>query len=142
LTPEISIGLAERASTVEQRAGDKAADVPALPGTNMRRVRLADHGVTLLVARSVIAIFLSGENAPAVELRQIGVASQPVKIAVGMSQQELQNILGGNRPEGYLVDSATKYVFYHEIGLAVRFAEGKVVELVIAPLPRPEPKRG
>jgi hypothetical protein len=56
-----------------------------------------------------------------------------------MTKAEFEQLLGSDRPFG-TIDAVSEavddpeYRFYREVGLAVKFRGGKVVELVIAPL--------
>jgi hypothetical protein len=126
---------------LQAQLGEAAAAIPAIPGTRMKRFLYPEHGVTLLGIKEVVAIFLTSEDSPALLLRRTGLASEVFQLRVGMSKEEFEQILGADHLFG-TIDAVmagndnpdSLYRFYHEVGLAVKFRGGKVVELVVAPL--------
>jgi hypothetical protein len=141
-TPQsVNISLSDLIRDVQAQLGDAAAAIPAIAGTKFKRYVYPDQGLAVLGANSVVAIFLTSEAAPALTLQREGLASEVFELRVGMSKAEFERILGSDRPL-VLIDSllagtadlGTFYRFYHDVGLAVKFRGGKVVELVVVPL--------
>jgi hypothetical protein len=104
---------------------------------SLKRLRYPDYGIDILATDRVLAILLVGPKAPKVALRGTGTASGTRELTVGMSKDELEQLVGG---EDYdyrqLDDPDTNYRFYANLGLAVRVQKDKVTELVIATIPR------
>jgi hypothetical protein len=129
------IALSEFTHAVEQRLGRPlGVRVPIYPGATLARWRQVRSGIDLLAAHRIQAICLTSPDAPAVRLE-----GKAAELCVGMTEQELAALLPGQRAEAdprSLDEPSSAYRFYPALGLALRLAEGRVAELVLAPLPR------
>jgi hypothetical protein len=130
------------ASTDEAVAtlGEPSSTVTLIKGTQLKKLNYDSLGLSLLFYDGLLAIMLHDEKSPKVEVHGSGVASTAETISVGMPRDEFESQFGAERPFGTVDDPAVVYRFYEDLGLAVRFKGGKVVEVVIAPLSRTSPK--
>lgn len=121
----------------EVKAALGQGQTSAVGTTNLVRVRYPALGIEVLAGERVLAVFLVDAKAPAVPVRGTGTASATRALRVGMDKDELDNLLTNETYDfRQLDDPDSSYRFYANLGLAVRVAKGKVVELVIALVPR------
>lgn len=126
---KITLGQQLRAATKTLGA---ATPTTAIPGTSMVRVRYEKDGIELLATDEVVAIILSGPNAPAIPLTGKIVGTGKVgELKVGMTTKEMESLLGEDYQPTELTAAEVYYRFYREQGVAVRVSKGKVVELVV-----------
>lgn len=134
--PGLEVALSEPVSEVTKRLG-AGQRIPVVRGTKLVRLSYPDHGMELLVADRVLAIQLSGDKAPALPLRGIGLSSGTQSLRVGMSEQELDDAIRNQPFENRVLDKpGVEYRFYPHVGLGVRFHAGKVQEILVAQVPR------
>jgi predicted Zn-dependent protease len=135
-----SVTLSEPLKDAVERLGKKAGvAVPLYPGAKIVRWHFTEQGIDLLGKDKVLAIFLKNPKAPPVVLQAAGVAAKPQKLHVGMTEKEAEAVLKDQRadPAPRFIDNLdVRYRFYPELGLAVRVADGLVVELALAQIPR------
>jgi hypothetical protein len=135
-----SVTLSEPLKDAVERLGKKTGvAVPLYPGAKIVRWHFSEQGIDLLGKDKVLAIFLKNSKAPPVVLQAAGVAAKPQKLSVGMTEKEAEAVLKDQRadPGPRFIDNAdVEYRFYPELGLAVRMADGRIVELVLAQIPR------
>jgi len=109
-----------------------ATPTAAVPGTSMVRVRYEKEGIELLATDEILAIVLSGPNAPAIPLTGKIVGTGKVgELKVGLTTKEVEELLGEDYQPTELTAAEVYYRFYREQGVAVRVSKGKVVELVV-----------
>jgi tetratricopeptide (TPR) repeat protein len=120
--------------------GQPDSTVTLIKGSRLKKLNYDSLGMSLLVYDGLLAIMLHDAKSPQIEIHGSGLASAAETVSIGMSREEFEKQFGGARPFGTVDDPAVVYRFYQELGLAVRFKGGKVVELVIAPLSRTSPK--
>jgi tetratricopeptide (TPR) repeat protein len=132
----VTLTLTDPLGEVEGRLGP-GQKVPVAANTTLVRLRYPAHGVEVLAADQVLAIFVRGAKAPALPLRGKGLGERPVELRVGMTRQDFERALEG---EDYdfreLLAPDVFYRYYPDIGLAVKFEKGRVGELVVAQVPR------
>jgi hypothetical protein len=135
-----AVTLSEPLKEAVERLGKKSGvEVPLYPGAKMVRWHFAERGIDLLGKDKVLAIFLKNPKAPPVVLQAAGVAAKPQKLSVGMTEKEAEAILKNQRAEPaprFIDNLDVRYRFYPELGLAVRIADDRVVELALAQIPR------
>ncbi|MBX3414653.1 MAG: M48 family metalloprotease [Pirellulales bacterium] len=103
----------------------------------LMRYRYNDLGLEVLGLEDVIAVRLSGPNAPELPLRGSGLTGGKKSIKIGMTKDDLEKLLAGQDYDFRELDDPEKsYRFYRNLGLAVRIEGGKVVELVVAQIPQ------
>jgi tetratricopeptide (TPR) repeat protein len=131
------IALGESLADVKGILGAASASSPVIRGTNLVLLNYADHGIKVLGTDELLAIFLSGEHAPALPVREMGLGTESKELKLGMTGAELDYLL---RDSDYdfrqLVDPDLNYRFYPDLGIAVLFQGGKVTELVIGQVPK------
>lgn len=131
-----TITLGEDLEDVVKKIG-KGRETVAATGTNLKRLRYVDEGVDLLVTDMVLAICLVGSEAPALSLRGRTVGAEEIgKLRRGMTVKEVESLLGDDYQPCELADAEIYYRFYREQGVALRVSKGKVLEVVIAQLPK------
>ena len=85
----------------------------------------------------VLAIVLSGDHAPGIAIRGMGLGAKAVEIKSGMTTAELDQVLSdADYDFRQLIDPDVNYRFYSELGVAVLVQGGKVIELVIGQVPK------
>ena len=126
------VTLSDPLTTVKQKLGE-TQNVPVVSGTNLVRLFYPQRGVELLATRLVVAIFLRGVAAPPLQIQGAGAGSSVSLLRVGMSEEEVLKLLGGDFQVAPLAESDVLYHFYPEVGVAVRFdGRGRVEEMAIA----------
>ncbi len=112
-----------------------------IKGTQLKKLSYDSLGMDLLFYGDLLAIMLhDAGKSPKLQVHGGGLASTAETVTIGMPRDEFESQFGSERPFGAIDDPAVVYRFYQELGLAVRFKGGKVVEVVIAPLSRTSPK--
>jgi hypothetical protein len=100
-------------------------------------VNYPDQGVKLVATDEILAIVISGNQAPGLPVREMGLGAKAAELKVGMTSAELDCILGDSDYDfRQLVDPELNYRFYSDLGLAVLVQNGKVIELVIGQIPK------
>jgi hypothetical protein len=85
----------------------------------------------------VLAIILSGDKAPALPVREMGLGAKSAELKVGMTSAELDEVLGDSDYDfRQLVDPELNYRFYSDLGVAVLTRSGRVIEIVIGQVPK------
>ncbi|HWZ43225.1 MAG TPA: hypothetical protein VNW97_07095, partial [Candidatus Saccharimonadales bacterium] len=131
------IALGESLMEAKKQLGAVSASNPLVRGTNLVLLEYPDRGIKLMGTDEVLAIVLSGDQAPALPIREMGLGAKSAELRVGMTSAELDQQLGES---GYdfrqLVDPELNYRFYSDLGIAVLTKDGKVIELVIGQVPK------
>jgi tetratricopeptide (TPR) repeat protein len=125
--------------SVELLGKDAGVAAPLFPGSKIVRWRFAERGIDLLARDKVLAIFLTRPEAPPVVVQARGAAGKTRQLRVGMAEKEAREVLQGHRADKGLrviIDPKLGYQLFPEVGLAIRFADGRVEELAIAQVPR------
>jgi tetratricopeptide (TPR) repeat protein len=113
--------------------------IPLSPQSKIARWRFPGGAVELLGKDKILAIFLRTREAPPVVVKALGVGAKGRELRVGMAQKEALEVLkirGGGRIERAIDDPDVRFQFYPELGLAVRYDDGRVAELALAQVPR------
>ncbi len=130
---EVMLGDEMTAVTAKLGPGEETV---AASGTNLKRLHYPKEGVELLVTDVVLAICLTGAEAPTLPLRGRGVgAEQAGELKVGMSGKDVEALLGEDYQPCELTVSEVYYRFYREQGVALRVKKGTVAEVVIVQIP-------
>lgn len=129
------IRLTEKLREVEAALGE-GESLPVVRRTLFKKLRYADRGIDLLTTDQVLAIWLTEPDSPAVQLRASGVATEIQEISVGMSRDDLDEVLG-NMMYDYrqLYDPEINYRFYRDLGIAIRIRKGEVAEIIVVQIP-------
>jgi tetratricopeptide (TPR) repeat protein len=116
---------------------DAPETISIVPNTNLTLLRSTSTGIDIIGTEDVLAICLTGNHAPSVELRTSGVGGgKKGTIFVGMKVGDFERLVGElDYDMRELIDPNTRYRFYYGIGLALRIESGKIAEIVIAQLP-------
>lgn len=131
-----AVGLTESIADVEAKWG-KSVKLPVVRRTNIARLIYADRGVELIATDRVFGICVKGANAQPVAVQASTPGAPRQEIRVGMSFDELKDVLGTPTDVDYrqVTDRDRWYRYYRSLGLAVMVVENKVTEIVIAQLP-------
>jgi tetratricopeptide (TPR) repeat protein len=124
---------------VKSLGADDGEAIPLYPDSKIVRWRFVERGIDLLAKEKVIAIFLTSKDAPPVVLRQIGVAGDAKQLKVGMAEELVRFMLKDQNSDHSLRaidDAKTRFHFYPQLGLAIRYADSRVAEIAIAQMPR------
>lgn len=136
-TKNAHVALGESLGEVRKRLGAIGVSSPLVKGTNLVQVDYFDRGIKLMATDQVLAIVLSGANAPPLSIREMGLGPAVAQLKVGMTNADLDRILGdADYDFRQLADPNQNYRFYSDLGIAVLVKNGSVVELVIAQLPK------
>lgn len=85
--------------------------------------------------QEVLSIQLYGLKAPAIGIQETGLGSDVKYVRVGMSETELNRLLGTDFERRLLVSWEDDYRFYRDLGLAAAVVNGVVTQLVITQVP-------
>ncbi|MCA9237265.1 MAG: M48 family metallopeptidase [Planctomycetales bacterium] len=111
---------------------------PLFKRFNLRRYDFSNQGVSLIGKDKIIAIILSGPNAPPVELRREALGAQPQQLTIGMPRAEVEALLGDawTSTNTSIIDPEQRHEFYEDVGVAVRYGADKtVVEIILTVAP-------
>lgn len=133
-----TIGLSQLFEDLQKQIGDADTVIPVIEGTNLKRHYYNDKGLSVLASRDVLAIFLNSSDSPQVKLNRPGLGGASTHLSVGMKRQELEALLGDEwEVEFASIDDPDRvYHLYRQVGIAVRYDDGKVSELVLVMVPR------
>lgn len=136
LAGDVAVTLNEPLADARKVLGP-GREVPIVRNTKLLRVKYPERGIDLIGTENVLAILLSGPNAPALPVRPTGVGTQVLKLRVGMTREEVEKLLGEEEYDFREIDlPGHSYRFYADLGLALRVKGGKVEELAIVQIPR------
>jgi hypothetical protein len=111
--------------------------MPVIRGTNLAQLDYPNQGIKVIATDEVLAIILSGDKAPALRVREMGLGTKTVELKIGMTNAELDRLLGDTDYDfRQLVDPDLNYRFYSDLGIAVLSQGGKVTQLVISQVPK------
>jgi predicted Zn-dependent protease len=130
----IKVQLGDSMSEAQSRLGS-ARSIPVVRGTDLKRVRALGRGIDLIGADEVFAISLNSRRSPPLELQRTGTGAKRFTMRVGMPGLQVRQALGPGTV-ATVFDVRVPYRFYPELGLAVRFVQDRVAELLIVILPR------
>jgi len=131
------LALGESLAEAEKQLGNPGPTLPLIRGTNLVEVDYREQGVKLISTDEVLAIVVSGDHAPGIPIRGMGLGAKAVEIKSGMTTAELDQALSdADYDFRQLIDPDVNYRFYSELGVAVLVQGGKVVELVIGQVPK------
>lgn len=107
-----------------------------VPRTNLLRYDFTQLGVSVIGTDQVLAIVLSGKNAPAISLHEVGLGNRSHEIHIGMSTEELDHLMqDANYDFRQLTDPDVNYRFYQDLGLAILIKNKMITEVVISQIP-------
>jgi tetratricopeptide (TPR) repeat protein len=138
VAPGKRITLSDPTGKVLQLVGrDKSAGVPVYRRSKVKRYFEAAPGIDLLAGDKLLAVFLTSAKAPPVIVQARGQGTQKQALRIGMTRREFVVLLKDQPAEKRYIDNpAIEYIFLPDLGLGVRFAEDRVSEIVVAPVPR------
>lgn len=132
--------LGENVAEARAALGAPASSAPAVRNGNLTKLEYPERGVKLLAGDEVLAIILTGEHAPALPVREMGLGSKSIELKVGMTVARLDELMGeADYDFRQLTDPEENYRFYSDLGVAVLVKNGMVAELVISQVPRRKP---
>ena len=105
--------------------------------SDLKRVRYPSSGIELVGNSQLLAIFLTADIAPPVQIRRFGTTAKSYFLRVGMDPQSLRNAVG-NEPIARVpfMDLEQPYYFLPYIGVGLRLDSNKhVSEIIIARIP-------
>jgi hypothetical protein len=131
------IALGQSLEGAKGQLGAASSSNTVVRGTNLVRLDYPDQGIQLIATDEVLAIVLSGDKAPSLGLRGMGLGAQPVELKVGMSNADLERLLGDSDYDyRQLVNPDMNYRFYADLGIAVLIEQSQITELVISQVPK------
>jgi hypothetical protein len=129
--------LGESLLKSRRQLGAAGVSSPLVKGTNLVQVDYSEKGIKIMATDVVLAIILSGANAPPLPIKEMGLGAKATELRVGMPTADLDRVLGESDYDfRQLADPDLNYRFYSELGVAVLIKNGKVIELVIGQLPK------
>jgi tetratricopeptide (TPR) repeat protein len=123
--------LGMRLGTAIEELGPSTATA-VLPGRRLERHRFAKHSLEVIATDRVFTVCLPGPNA-AVALR--AGDRPPTQVRTGMTSAEVAKVLGGEYLLTQLPDQSVAYQYYPDLGLALRMAGDRVVEMILVRTP-------
>jgi Zn-dependent protease with chaperone function len=128
------------AESIEQLLGATAETTTVGNDPFVERLRYDDLGLELWRNNRLVAIRLSGANAPALSLQALGPASgATATIRVGMTFDEVLALVGRDGRQWdkrYGTNPMIVYHYFHRLGFGVRVNDsGRVTEIIVAQLP-------
>jgi len=136
LSPE-PLALGERLADARKKLGMAKPSVPLIRGTNLVQIDYHDRGIKLIGTDEVLAIVISGDHAPTIPVRAMGLGTKSVELKVGMTIADLDRVMGDTDYDfRQLIDPNLNYRFYSDLGIAMLIQGGKAIELVIGQVPK------
>jgi hypothetical protein len=139
LAPGKLISLSDETTDVLKLLGrDKMVGVPLFEYANIKRYSEVSRGLDLLADKErVLAIFLTSDKSPPVEVQAQGTGAKKKELRVGMLVRDLEAAVAGQPAEQcYIDNAAVEYVYLPYLGLGYRVSGDRVMELVLAQVPR------
>ncbi|MBZ5521327.1 MAG: M48 family metalloprotease [Acidobacteriia bacterium] len=134
---KVQVALGEGLTEAKGQLGAASASTPVVRGTNLVLLEYPNQGIKVMGTDEVLAIVLSGDHAPALPIREMGLGAKSAELKIGMTSAELDQMLGDSDYDfRQLVDPELNYRFYPDLGVAVLTKSGKVIELVIGQVPK------
>src|SRR5207245_228720 len=131
------IALGQSLAEAKGQLGAASSSNPVVRGTNLVRLDYPTQGIKVIGTDEVLAIILSGDKAPTLSVREMGLGTKSLELKVGMTNAELDRLLGDSDYDfRQLVDPDLNYRFYSDLGVAVLSQGGKITELVISQVPK------
>jgi hypothetical protein len=134
-----TVSLSEPLQDAVDRLGKNGVMQPLFPNAKIVRWRFAEEGIDLLGKDRVVAIFLTSDKSPPVQIQAEGVATKARDLRVGMAEKEVMELLKNQHADFAprpIDEPGITYVSYPELGLAIRFARQTAREIAIAQVPR------
>ncbi|MBS0210618.1 MAG: M48 family metalloprotease [Planctomycetes bacterium] len=129
------ITLTDSWQAVQETLGNTTLK-PEVPRTSIQRAIYSEYGVELIIDDDeVLAIVLPTKQSPPLVVRESGTDADTMKLNVGMSRDELEQVLTQIPEYGHFIDPEANYRLYRNLGLAVRVQQGRVTELIVARIP-------
>lgn len=131
------IGLSQKLSEVIKAIGPADVEVPVIEGSNLKFYKYHKLGLSILATREVLAVVLDSSAAPKLTIRRPGLGGEEAQVGLGMSRSALEDLLGGDWDVELtqLFDLGERHQLYRDLGLAARFKDGVVSELVVSVVP-------
>ena len=114
----------------------EAAPVPLVSDTNLVQMNYPQYGVNVIATNIVLALCLSGPNAPELTVRGSGLGAEKTALRVGMTKAQLEEAIKEEYQFTQIIDPEKNYRFYPNLGLAVLVHGGVVQEMIIVQVPR------
>ncbi|MEZ6079813.1 MAG: hypothetical protein R3C56_30315 [Pirellulaceae bacterium] len=131
------IGLSQKLSEVLEAIGPADVEVPVIEGTNLKFYKYNKLGLSILASREVLAVVLESSAAPKITLRRPDLGGETAEVGLGMSRGALEDLLGSDWDVELtsLFELDEIHQLYRDLGLAARFKDGAVSELVVSVVP-------
>jgi len=131
------IELGESLADAKKNLGVGGTTTSLVHGTNLTGVNYPNQGVKLMATDEVLAIVLSGDQAPTLPVKEMGLGAKAAELKMGMTSADLDRLLGDSDYDfRQLIDPDLNYRFYSDLGVAVLLQNGKIIELVICQIPK------
>jgi len=130
------LALGDGIEEVRKRLGGGEV-VPTPFGSRLVHIRYGQHGLDLLATDRVVAIRLSGANAPPVTLQRVGVGGKPSVLRIGMKRSELLALVQQRFLRVQVLDERDVYFAVAGLGLGVRVREGTLTGMALVPPQNP-----
>ena len=114
----------------------EATPVPLVPDTALVQMNYPQYGVNVIADSVVLALCLSGPNAPPLTVQGVGLGAGKTTLRVGMTKAQLEEVIKEDFEYKQILDPDVNYRFYPDLGLAVLVRHGVVQEMIIVQLPR------
>lgn len=131
----VRVQLGDAIEDVQKRLG-ASQSVPVVRGTDLKRMSYAKYGIDVIGDQNVVAISLNSATSPALVLQAAGSGGQTKTVKVGMTLQQVTQVLGPTATTATVFSPAIAYKFYPQVGLAARVVGGRVAEWLVVVLPR------
>jgi tetratricopeptide (TPR) repeat protein len=138
VAPNKVLTLSDATADVLKLLGrEKSIGVPLFPDSKIKRYFVAAPGMDLVANDRLLAVFLTSAKAPPLYVQAHGTGAKKKELRVGMLVRDLEEILRGQTMEERPLDQmSVDYVYLPYLGLGYRASGDRVVELVVAQVPR------
>lgn len=131
------VSLGDRISTTTTHWSIEPSVSTVIPRTSLVRYDFSQLGISVMGTDQVLAIILTGKNAPGLPLQEAGIGNRVHQIRVGMRTAELDDLMqDADYDFRHLTDPEVNYRFYKDLGLAVLIRDQVVTEIVISQIPK------
>lgn len=133
----VTIGLSQSFEQLQAALGPADTEIPVVEGTNLKYYKYNKLGITVLATREVLAVIFDSEAAPPITVQRPGLGGEIVQVSLGMPTEQIYKLFGDewDLELVHLFDSDTLYTLYRELGLAVRYKDGRASKLVVTAYP-------
>ena len=128
------VQVGDSVADIEKRLGPSQS-IPVVRGANLSRLPYPKLGVDLICTDQVMGIAVKGAAAPMITVQETGTGGQKKNLRIGMTPQQVAQVLGTKNYVAPAFNSVVPYRFYPNRGVAARYVAGRVAEYLVVVVP-------